>query len=188
MVDGDGQRAAAGRGRRNRHPRAERDEGLLEQARGHRQGRSLDGWFYTGDAGYFDEDGYLYIHDRVKDMIVSGGENIYPAEVENALFGHPGRRRRGRDRRARRALGRGGEGDRRAKAGCEATAADIIALARDRIAGYKLPKSVDFIDALPRNPSGQNPQARIARTLLGRTGKTGKLDLRRGNRGEGGRS
>jgi fatty-acyl-CoA synthase len=45
------------------------------------------GWFRTGDAGYFDEDGYLYIHDRVKDMIVSGGENIYPAEVENAIFG-----------------------------------------------------------------------------------------------------
>ena len=49
----------------------------------------VEEWFYTGDAGYFDEDGYLYIHDRVKDMIVSGGENIYPAEVENAIFGHP---------------------------------------------------------------------------------------------------
>jgi len=46
-------------------------------------------WFYTGDAGYFDEEGFLYIHDRVKDMIVSGGENVYPAEVENALFAHP---------------------------------------------------------------------------------------------------
>jgi acyl-CoA synthetase (AMP-forming)/AMP-acid ligase II len=50
----------------------------------------VDGWFYSGDAGYFDEDGYLYIHDRVKDMIVSGGENVYPAEVENALMSHPG--------------------------------------------------------------------------------------------------
>src|SRR6516164_11465732 len=46
-------------------------------------------WFYTGDAGYLDADGYVYIYDRVKDMIISGGENIYPAEVENALFGHP---------------------------------------------------------------------------------------------------
>ena len=49
----------------------------------------IDDWFYTGDAGYLDEDGFLYIHDRVKDMIISGGENIYPAEVENALMSHP---------------------------------------------------------------------------------------------------
>jgi len=49
----------------------------------------VDGWFHTGDAGYTDEDGYVYVHDRVKDMIVSGGENVYPAEVESALFGHP---------------------------------------------------------------------------------------------------
>ena len=48
-----------------------------------------DGWVHTGDAGYLDADGYVYIHDRVKDMIISGGENIYPAEVENAIYGHP---------------------------------------------------------------------------------------------------
>ena len=48
----------------------------------------VDGWFYSGDAGFFDQEGYLFIHDRVKDMIVSGGENIYPAEVENALMSH----------------------------------------------------------------------------------------------------
>ena len=49
----------------------------------------VDDWFFTGDAGFFDQDGFLYIHDRVKDMIISGGENIYPAEVENALMSHP---------------------------------------------------------------------------------------------------
>ena len=48
-----------------------------------------DGWMRTGDAAYMDEDGYVFIYDRVKDMIVTGGENVYPAEVENALFGHP---------------------------------------------------------------------------------------------------
>jgi acyl-CoA synthetase (AMP-forming)/AMP-acid ligase II len=48
-----------------------------------------DGWVRTGDAGYMDADGYLYIHDRVKDMIISGGENVYPAEVESAIYGHP---------------------------------------------------------------------------------------------------
>ena len=114
-----------------------------------------DGWFYTGDAGYFDADGFLYIHDRVKDMIVSGGENIYPAEVENAVFGHPAVAdvavigvpddKWGEAVKAIVVL----------KPGANATAADVIAFARTRIAGYKVPKSVDFIAALPRNPSGK---------------------------------
>jgi fatty-acyl-CoA synthase len=112
-------------------------------------------WFSTGDAGFFDDDGYLYIHDRVKDMIVSGGENIYPAEVENALMGHP----------AIADVAVIGVPDERwgeavkaivvKKPDVEAVPAEIIAYARERIAGYKLPKSVDFIDTLPRNPSGK---------------------------------
>jgi fatty-acyl-CoA synthase len=112
-------------------------------------------WFSTGDAGFFDADGYLYIHDRVKDMIVSGGENIYPAEVENAIFGHP----------AVADVAVIGVPDERwgeavkamvvRKPGVDATPAEIIAYARDRIAGYKLPKTVDFVDALPRNPTGK---------------------------------
>ena len=115
----------------------------------------IDGWLRTGDAGYFDEDGYLYIHDRVKDMIVSGGENIYPAEVENALFGHP----------AVADVAVIGVPDEKwgeavkaivvKKPGASAEPAELIAYARGRIAGYKLPKSVDFADALPRNPSGK---------------------------------
>jgi acyl-CoA synthetase (AMP-forming)/AMP-acid ligase II len=51
--------------------------------------KTADGWVHTGDAGYMDADGYVYIHDRVKDMIISGGENVYPAEVESAIYGHP---------------------------------------------------------------------------------------------------
>ncbi|WP_439547106.1 long-chain-fatty-acid--CoA ligase [Sandarakinorhabdus sp.] len=113
----------------------------------------IDGWYHSGDAGYLDEDGYLYIHDRVKDMIVSGAENIYPAEVENALHEHP----------AVADCAVIGVPDEKwgeavkaivVKRG-DVTAAELIAFARDRIAGYKLPKSVDFIDVLPRNPSGK---------------------------------
>jgi long-chain acyl-CoA synthetase len=114
-----------------------------------------NGMYHTGDAGYFDDKGYLYIHDRVKDMIVSGGENIYPAEVESALFGHP----------AIADVAVIGVPDERwgeavkavvvTKPGAEANPAEIIAWARERIAGYKLPKSVDFVDALPRNPTGK---------------------------------
>ena len=115
----------------------------------------IDGYVHTGDAGYLDEDGYVYVHDRVKDMIVSGGENIYPAEVESALFGHP-------------AVGdvavigvpddRWGEAVKAVvvlKPGQKATPDELIGFARTRIAGFKLPKTIDFIAELPRNPSGK---------------------------------
>ena len=114
-----------------------------------------DGWFYSGDAGYYDAEGFLYIHDRVKDMIVSGGENIYPAEVENAVFGHPAvadvavigvpDAKWGEAVKAIVVL----------KPGVSATPEEIIAFTRSRIAGYKTPKTVDFAAALPRNPSGK---------------------------------
>ena len=114
-----------------------------------------DGWFYTGDAGFTDKDGYLFIHDRVKDMIVSGGENIYPAEVENGIFGHPAVAdvavigvpddKWGEAVKAIVVL----------KPGAHATAEDIIAFARTRIAHYNVPKSIDFAAGLPRNPSGK---------------------------------
>ena len=114
-----------------------------------------DGWLYTGDAGYVDEDGYLYIHDRVKDMIISGGENVYPAEVESALYGHP----------AVADVAAIGVPDERwgeavkaivvRRPGAEVSGAELIAYARERIAHYKAPKSIDFVDALPRNPSGK---------------------------------
>ena len=114
-----------------------------------------EGWFRSGDAGYLDAEGYLYIHDRVKDMIVSGGENVYPAEVENILMGHPGIADVA-------VIGvpseRWGE---TAKAmvvrvpGSEVTEDDVIAYARQRLARFKCPTSVDWIDALPRNPTGK---------------------------------
>ena len=114
-----------------------------------------DGWLKTGDAGYLDEDGYLYIHDRVKDMIVSGGENIYPAEVENCLMSHP-------DIADVAVIGvpseKWGETVKAlvVKAeGAEVTPEEIIAYSKERIASYKCPTSVEWIDALPRNPSGK---------------------------------
>lgn len=114
-----------------------------------------DGWLRTGDAGYLDEDGYLYIHDRVKDMIISGAENIYPAEVESAIFGHPSVSdvavigvpddRWGEAVKAVVVL----------KPGAEASEAAIIAYARERIAAFKAPKSVDFVTSMPRSASGK---------------------------------
>jgi long-chain acyl-CoA synthetase len=113
------------------------------------------GWLRTGDAGYLDAEGYVYLTDRVKDMIISGGENVYPAEVENALADHPGIADVA-------VIGvpdpRWGE---TVKAivvrtpGADPSAAEIIAYARERLAHFKCPTSVDFAGALPRNPSGK---------------------------------
>jgi len=116
---------------------------------------TADGWFKSGDAGYMDEDGYLYVHDRMKDMIISGGENIYPAEVENAISSHPAvaeaavigipSQKWGEEVKAIVAL----RPDR------EVTEEELIGFVRTRIAAFKAPKSVDFIDLLPRNASGK---------------------------------
>ena len=114
-----------------------------------------DGWFRTGDAGYRDADGFLYLHDRVKDMIVSGGENIYPAEIENVLAKHP-------DVLDVAVIGvpddKWGEAVKAVVVRRDAASTSeerLITFAREHLAGYKLPKSVDFADELPRNPSGK---------------------------------
>ena len=113
------------------------------------------GWLRTGDAGYLDADGYLYLRDRVKDMIISGGENVYPVEVENAVRGHP----------AVADVAVIGVPDPKwgervlavvvPKPGSEPQADSIIAWARERIAAYKAPKSIEFAGELPRNASGK---------------------------------
>ena len=114
-----------------------------------------DGWMRTGDAAYMDDDGYLFIFDRVKDMIVTGGENVYPAEVENALFGHPAIADAAVIGVPDETWGEAVKAIVVAKTGAPQDAADIIAWARARIAGYKAPKSIDFVDAIPRNITGK---------------------------------
>ncbi len=113
----------------------------------------VEGWFRTGDAGYL-RDGYLFIHDRVKDMIVSGGENIYPAEIENVLMQHEGIADAA-------VIGvpseRWGESVKAIITRADPSLSDdaVIAYCRENLAAYKCPTTVDWIDALPRNPSGK---------------------------------
>jgi long-chain acyl-CoA synthetase len=114
-----------------------------------------DGWLRTGDAGYLDTEGYLYLHDRIKDMVVSGGENVYPAEVENILLGHAcvadaavigvPDERWGETVKAIVVLAPESSFDEQA----------ILDHCRANLAHYKCPTSVDVVDALPRNPSGK---------------------------------
>ncbi|HET9529811.1 MAG TPA: fatty acid--CoA ligase [Blastocatellia bacterium] len=112
-------------------------------------------WLHTGDAGYLDADGYIYIHDRVKDLIVSGGENIYPAEVESVLFGHPAIADVAVIGVPDDTWGEAVKAVVVKKPGAEVTAEEIMSFARERIAHFKAPRSVDFVAALPRNPSGK---------------------------------
>jgi acyl-CoA synthetase (AMP-forming)/AMP-acid ligase II len=113
------------------------------------------GWMHTGDAGILDDDGYLYVQDRVKDMIVSGGENVYPRIVEDVLFKHPAvadvavigvpHEQWGETVKAVVVL----------REGTSASEEEIMEFCRDKLGGYERPRSVDFIGALPRNPSGK---------------------------------
>ncbi|BBD99771.1 fatty acid--CoA ligase [Sphingobium amiense] len=119
------------------------------------QAMDADGWLRTGDAARMDADGYVYLADRIKDMIITGGENVYPAEVEQAILGHP-------DVADVAVIGvpdpKWGEAVKAIVVPVEGATPDpaaIIAWARERIAAYKAPKSVDFAPALPRNPSGK---------------------------------
>lgn len=115
-----------------------------------------DGWFRTGDIGRVDEDGFVFVEDRLKDMIISGGENIYSVEVERvltdhpavldaAVFGIPDEKWGGESVKAVVELSLGGE----------TSEEELIAWCRERLAHYKCPRSVEISEALPRNPTGK---------------------------------
>jgi fatty-acyl-CoA synthase len=114
-----------------------------------------DGWLRTGDVAVLDDEGYAYVRDRIKDLIISGGENIYPSEVEDVLYRHP-------DVAECAVIGvpdeRWGEVGRALvvpRAGVAPDPADLLDFLVDRIAKYKIPKSVVFVDSLPRTGSGK---------------------------------
>ncbi|SDJ41104.1 Acyl-CoA synthetase (AMP-forming)/AMP-acid ligase II [Frankineae bacterium MT45] len=116
---------------------------------------TADGWLRTGDGGSFDELGYLYLHDRLKDMIVSGGENVFPAEIESALTAHPAiaevavigvpSERWGESPFAVVVL----------QPGASVTSAELVDWAHERLARFKCPVGFDFVATLPRNASGK---------------------------------
>ena len=113
-----------------------------------------DGWFRTGDIGEIDDEGYLYIKDRMKDMIISGGENIYPAEIESVIIGIPG---------VSEVAVIGLADEKWGEIACAIVVADqsevseqqIVEFCGTRLARYKMPKKVIFAEAIPRNPTGK---------------------------------
>jgi long-chain acyl-CoA synthetase len=115
----------------------------------------IKGWLHTGDLGYYDEEGYIYVVDRKKDMIISGGENVYPREIEEVLYRHPA---------VLEAAVIGIPDDYwvekvhaviTTKKGQKVTAEELAAFCKKSLAGYKVPKSIEFVEALPKNPAGK---------------------------------
>jgi fatty-acyl-CoA synthase len=124
-----------------------------------------DGWFHTGDAGFFDAEGFLTISDRIKDMIITGGENVYPAEIESQLMRHP----------AIAEIGVIGEPDSQwgeqvvavvaLKTGASLTLEELRAFGQESLAHYKLPKRLEFVKALPRNATGKILKYQLRQTF-----------------------
>jgi acyl-CoA synthetase (AMP-forming)/AMP-acid ligase II len=115
----------------------------------------VNGWLHTGDMGYYDEKGFIYIVDRKKDMIITGGENVYPREVEEVLYRHPA---------VMEAAVIGVPDDKwverihaviTLKKGESPSEDDIMNFCKEHLARYKAPRSVEFVDALPKNPQGK---------------------------------
>jgi acyl-CoA synthetase (AMP-forming)/AMP-acid ligase II len=114
-----------------------------------------DGWLHSGDAGYVDEDGYIFISDRVKDMIISGGENIYPAEIDRVLGEHPSVADVAVIGVPDEKWGEVGKAIVTPVPGTTVDAAELIALAKANLASFKVPKSVEVIAEMPRNATGK---------------------------------
>jgi fatty-acyl-CoA synthase len=114
-----------------------------------------DGWLLTGDAARFDDEGFVYIVDRWKDMYISGGENVYPAEVENVLYQLPQIAEAAIIGVPSERWGETGKAVVVLKAGTELTADEVIAHCLANLAKFKVPQSVEFIEALPRNATGK---------------------------------
>ncbi len=114
-----------------------------------------DGWLHTGDAGMLDDAGYIYVQDRVKDMIVSGGENVYPRVAEEVLFQHPAVADAAIIGVPDEQWGEAVKAVVVLREGQTATAEEIMEFCRGKLGGFERPRSVDFVDQLPRNPSGK---------------------------------
>ena len=126
-----------------------------------------NGWMWTGDLATWDEDGFIYIVDRKKEMIISGGENIYPAQVEAAIYQHPAVLECAVVGVPDETWGESVNALVTLKEGATATEAEIIELVRTQLASYMKPRTVDFVDELPKGPTGKILKAEIKASLSG---------------------
>ncbi len=113
------------------------------------------GWFHTGDLGYFDEDGFLFIADRIKDLIIRGGYNVYPREVEEAIYAHPAVAEAAVIGVPDATLGEEVHAIVAVRAGRSVTGPELIEFVKQRVAAYKYPRTVEFRDRLPQSATGK---------------------------------
>ena len=124
------------------------------------------GWFHTGDIGQADQDGYVYVVDRLKDMVITGGENVYPAEVEAVLYYHPAIAEVAVLGTPHEQWGEAVTAVVALHPGAALTLEELSAFARDKLAGYKIPLRLEFVDALPRNPAGKVLKYQLLEQLI----------------------
>jgi long-chain acyl-CoA synthetase len=127
------------------------------------------GWFHTGDMGYRDEEGYFFIVDRKKELIIRGGFNVYPREVEEVLYGHPAVAQVAVIGIPDERLGEEVKAVVQLKPGHRATAEELIEYAKERIAAYKYPRTIEFVDSLPLGPTGKVLKRELKAQLEART-------------------
>ena len=130
-------------------------EGYHNKPEATKEAITEDGWFRTGDIGRIDEDGFVFVEDRLKDMIISGGENIYSVEVERALTDHPAVLDAAVFGIPDEKWGESVQAVVELSAGESTTPEELIAWCQERLARYKCPRQVDILDELPRNPTGK---------------------------------
>ena len=136
-----------------------------------------EGWFHTGDIGYLDEDGFLYIADRLKDMVITGGENVYPAEVESALYDHPAIAEIAVIGLPDEQWGEAVVAVAALKPGMALDLDTLRTFGTERLARFKLPRRLELMQALPRNPAGKvlkfELRAQFAAAAAAAAGSTG---------------
>ncbi|HEY8534213.1 MAG TPA: FadD3 family acyl-CoA ligase [Micromonospora sp.] len=141
--------------------------GYFEDPEATAEAIDAEGWLHTGDVGWLDEEGYLRITDRLKDMFVVGGFNVYPAEVERLITEHPAVADVAVIGVPDERMGEVGHAFVQPKRGCALTPEELIAFCREKMANYKVPRKVSIVDEFPRTPSGKIQKFRL-RELVGR--------------------
>ena len=137
------------------------------------------GWFHSGDLGYRDEEGFVFLGDRKKDMIISGGFNVFPREVEEVLYTHPAVFECAVIGVPHPEWGEAVEAVVALRDGRKASAGELLAFCRDRLSSFKRPRSIGFVDEIPRNPSGK-----VLKRVL-RRGRSGNPPGEAPSKGEG---